>query len=147
MPVPRLGVKSELQLPAHTTAIAMLDPSRICSLYHRSWQTGSSDPLSKAGDQIHILMDTSQILNLLSHKGNSYRQFLCGICFTPTFKKCFSVQLHYHYYNIIIFCLFRAVPVAYGSSQARGRTRAAATGLYHSYSNTGSEPYPSHHSS
>ena len=39
------------------------------------------------------------------------------------------------------FCLFRAAPVAYGSSQARCRigAGAAAAGLCHS--NTGSEPH------
>ena len=30
--VPRLGVKSELQLPSYTTATAALDPSSICNL-------------------------------------------------------------------------------------------------------------------
>ena len=33
--VPTLGVESELQLLAYTTATATLDPSRVCSL-HRS---------------------------------------------------------------------------------------------------------------
>ena len=33
MEVPRLGVKSELQLLAYTTAIAMPDTSRVCDLY------------------------------------------------------------------------------------------------------------------
>ena len=32
------------------------------------------------------------------------------------------------------FCLFRAIPSVYGSSQARGWTRAAAAGLHHSHS-------------
>ena len=32
MEVPRLGVKSELQLPAYPTAMATLDPSYICDL-------------------------------------------------------------------------------------------------------------------
>ena len=36
--VPRLGVQSELQLPASTTATAMLDPSCICDLHHSSRQ-------------------------------------------------------------------------------------------------------------
>jgi len=39
----------------------------------------------------------------------------------------------------IIICLFRATPVAYGSSQARGRFGAAAAGLPSSHSNAGSE--------
>ena len=38
------------------------------------------------------------------------------------------------------FLLFRAPPVAYGSSQARGRIRAVAASLCHSHSNVGSEP-------
>ena len=37
------------------------------------------------------------------------------------------------------FFLFRAALVAYGASQARGQIRAAATGLHHSHSNTGSK--------
>ena len=36
--------------------------------------------------------------------------------------------------------LFTAAPMAYGSSQARGQTGAAAAGLCHSHSNRGSEP-------
>ena len=37
--------------------------------------------------------------------------------------------------------LFRVTRVAYGCSQARGRIRAAAVGLRHSYSNVGSEEH------
>ena len=36
MEVPRLGVKSELQLPTHTKATAVQDPSHICNLHHSS---------------------------------------------------------------------------------------------------------------
>ena len=32
--VPRLGVRSDLQLQAYTTAMAMQDPSHICDLHH-----------------------------------------------------------------------------------------------------------------
>ena len=38
-------------------------------------------------------------------------------------------------------CLFRAVPMAYGSSQARGRIRAVAASLYHNHSKARSEPH------
>ena len=41
---------------------------------------------------------------------------------------------------IHVFCLFKAVPVAYGGSQVRGRIRAIAAGLHHSHSNARSEP-------
>ena len=41
---------------------------------------------------------------------------------------------------LFLFCLFRAVPVAYGSSQARGQLGAVAAGLHHSHNSTRSEP-------
>ena len=56
--VPRLGVALELQLLANTTARAMLFPSRVCDLHHSSQQCWILNPLSKASDRIHILMDT-----------------------------------------------------------------------------------------
>ena len=61
MEVPRLGVKSELQLPAYTTATAMRDPSLICDLHHSSLQHQIFNPLGEARDRIHILMDISQV--------------------------------------------------------------------------------------
>ena len=42
---------------------------------------------------------------------------------------------------ILSFYLFKAAPMAYGSSQARDRIRAAAAGLCHSHINTGSDPH------
>ena len=38
MEVPRLGVESELQLLAYTTATATWDPSHVCDLHHSSRQ-------------------------------------------------------------------------------------------------------------
>ena len=38
MEVPRLGVKSELQLPVYTTATETLDLNLICNLHHSSQQ-------------------------------------------------------------------------------------------------------------
>ena len=61
MEVPWLGVKSELQLPAHATATATWDLSLVCSLQHSLWQHWILNPLSKARDQIHILVDTSWV--------------------------------------------------------------------------------------
>ena len=71
MDVPRLGVKYKPQLPACTTATSRCDLSYICNLQHSSWQHWILNPLSKARDQTHILIDTSQVHNLLSHRGNS----------------------------------------------------------------------------
>ena len=61
MKVPRLGVKSELQLPAYTTDTAMQDLSHLCNLHHSSWHRRIPNPLSKARDRTRILLDSSQI--------------------------------------------------------------------------------------
>ena len=37
--VPRLGVESELQLSAYTTAMAMQDLSHVCDLHHQLMAT------------------------------------------------------------------------------------------------------------
>ena len=60
MDVPRLGGKSsKLQLP--TTATTPQDLSCVCNLHHSSRQCWVLTPLSKARDQTHILMNTSQV--------------------------------------------------------------------------------------
>ena len=62
MDVPRLGVESELQRLAYTTATATQNPSHICDLHHSSWQRWILNPPSKAKDQTHNLMVPSHIL-------------------------------------------------------------------------------------
>ena len=47
MEVPRLGVKSELLLPAYTTATVTCDRSHVCNLHHSSWQCQILNLLSK----------------------------------------------------------------------------------------------------
>ena len=69
MEVPSLGVESELQLPAYTTATATSDLSHLCKLSCTLWQHWILKPLSKARDQTHTLMGTSWSLNPLSHSG------------------------------------------------------------------------------
>ena len=71
MEVPRIGVESELQLPDYTPAIATQDPNHICDLYYTSLQCQILNPLIEARDQTCILMDINQVLNPLSHNGNS----------------------------------------------------------------------------
>ena len=58
MEVPRLRVKSELQLPAYTTATATQDPSLVCDLHHSSRQF--LNLLNEARDGTCVLMDASQ---------------------------------------------------------------------------------------
>ena len=43
-------------------------------------------------------------------------------------------------FDLFWSCPFRATPMAYGDSQARGPIGAAVAGLHHSHSNMGSEP-------
>ena len=42
-------------------------------------------------------------------------------------------------FSFFVFCLFRATPVAYGGSQARGQGGAVAASLHYSHSNARSE--------
>ena len=72
MEVPRPGVKLERQLPAYATAYATATPglSHICNLHRRSQQSWILNPLSKMQDRTHVLMDTSPVLNRLSHNRN-----------------------------------------------------------------------------
>ena len=65
MEVPRLGVESGLQLPAYATATATQDLSRICDIHHSSRHCWILNPLSQARDLTRILVDSSQVLNLL----------------------------------------------------------------------------------
>ena len=46
MKVPRLGVKSKLQLLAYTTATATPEPSHVCNLHHSSRQHWIPDPFA-----------------------------------------------------------------------------------------------------
>ena len=59
MEVPRLGVRSELQLLAYTTAKP--DSSHIFNLHHSLWCHRILNHLSGARDRTHILMDTSRL--------------------------------------------------------------------------------------
>ena len=56
MEVPKLGVASEPQPPAHPTGTATRNPSCIYHLHHSSQQHLILNPLSRARDQIRILM-------------------------------------------------------------------------------------------
>ena len=61
MEVPGLGIKSELQLQAYTTATATPDLSHIYDCHSSLWQHQILNPRiwcwSEAKDQTHILMD------------------------------------------------------------------------------------------
>ena len=75
MEVLRLGIKLELQLLAYTIATATPAPTHICDLCCSLWQRRILNPLSKVRGQTRILVDTSRVLNQLSHKGNYATHF------------------------------------------------------------------------
>ena len=69
-------------------------------------------------------------------------QWQCWI-FNPLYHK-WTLTYIYMYIFCCCFCLFRAVLMAYGGSQARDWIRAVAAGLHHRHSNAGTKL---HHSS
>ena len=89
MKVPRLGVESELQLPAYTTGTAMPDPSHIYNLHHSSRQRQILNPLSEARDRTCNLMVPSQI------------RFCCTMTGTPppSFLIASPVLNSFHYFQ------------------------------------------------
>ena len=54
----------------------------------------------------------------------------------------FFFSFPFFFFFFFFFFVFVGLhPTAYGGSQVRGLIRATAASLYHSHSNTGSEPY------
>ena len=82
MEIPTLGVSSELQLPAYTTATAMPEASRVCDLQHSSKQRQILNPLSKARDPTHNVMVPNQI------------RFRCATTGTPKFSIDLNISKH-----------------------------------------------------
>ena len=92
----------------YTIATATPDASRICNLYHSSWQCWIPNPLSEARDQTHNLIDTSQILFTLRRNRNSYI-YSCqysalersiNTTFTKHLEFLRSKEYYKHYYRV-----------------------------------------------
>ena len=88
MEIPRLGVKSELQLPAYTTVTATWDPSRVWDLHHSSWQHRILNPLSEVRDRTYNLMVPSRIYFCCTMIRNSRADFfMSGLDVGTSFVK------------------------------------------------------------
>ena len=92
MEVPRLGVESELQLPAYATATATPDLSRIFDLHYSSWQRRILNLLSEARDLNCNLMVPSRIRFCCAMMGAPVRSFLT-LSDIPSYA-CTSVFVH-----------------------------------------------------
>ena len=111
---PRLGGKSELYLPAHTTATASPDLSQICDLHHSSRQCQIFNPLSKARDQTRNLMVASQICFCCTTTGTPWPNFqLDCLFFVIELKNCLCILETVAWFENISFhslgCLFLMV--------------------------------------
>ena len=71
MEVPRLWVKSQLQLQACATTTAKLDWATFVTCAGSLRQCWILKPLNEASVGTHILMQTTSVLNPLNHNGNS----------------------------------------------------------------------------
>ena len=72
--------------PAGAVRCAGLHHSHICDRCHSLQQHWILNSLSEARDQTHILMDTSRVLNPLSHNRNSVPNFQMGTTLSPQIK-------------------------------------------------------------
>ena len=78
MEVPKLGVESELQLPAHT---------HVCDLHHTSWQCRILNRLSEARDRTHVSWLLVRYVCTMPHRELLSFHFLNGItCSTEVFN-------------------------------------------------------------
>ena len=80
MEVPRLGVESELQLPAYAIATATPDLSRTCKLHHSSWQRRILNPRGQ-GSNLHPHGYWLGLLPLSHNRSSSHPLY---IIFIPT---------------------------------------------------------------
>ena len=76
MEVPRLEIEIELQLLAYAADRTISDLNQIGDIHNNSWQHWILNPLSEARDQIHNLMDYSQICYHCATMGSPFSSFL-----------------------------------------------------------------------
>ena len=89
----------EPQRPADATATTTQDPSHVCDLHHTSQQCQILNPLSKAGDQTCVLVDTSLVHYCWAAVGTPHLYTvmiaICAYCEVITRS---PVSIHHHTY-------------------------------------------------
>ena len=109
MEVPKLGVESELQLLAYTTAKAMQDLGRICNLHHSSWQCQIPEPLNGLG----IEPASSRILVRFVSAAPQWellKEVLKTLCDHKALHVKYS-NLNHHLYNYYEFTLIKKIHI------------------------------------
>ena len=96
MEVPWLGVELK-QLLAYATAIAALDPSRVCDLHHSSPQCWIPNPLSKARDGTQVLMDIVRFINHWATMGTPWKNFIQWQAHDECYLFLFEVSFYFSF--------------------------------------------------
>ena len=92
---------------------------------------------------MHIFPPQIPVIQHIRNRDELRSRFIAVREFTPKIvillMLCFNIQVtnikkvfFFSFFLFLSFHLFRATPMAYGGSQARGPIRAVATGLHHS---------------
>ena len=107
------------------------------SLVTSVWGHVATEPRWVNGfvSRFSILVSTTYMSLLLMNA-----QFFPRLQFTSSYRLFFYFFFLFFFF-FLVFCLFRAIPMAYGDSQLGVESELLATGLGHSHSNSGPEPH------
>ena len=135
-------LRQECLFPRHHPGTSVRTPvDQVCAFFwmkYKSW--APRDQLVKMSFTFPSSVVTVSGIHLLSaHFHTALSCFSSDSC-APSSQTSALVPRETTF-PFFSFCVFRAAPMAYGSSQARGQIRAAAASLYHSHSNARFEPH------
>ena len=110
MEVSRLGVESELELPAYPTAAATRDPSHICNLHHSSQGCWILNQLSEGSKWTRTLMDPSRVHYCWAKMGIPY-VYLFELVFSFHLDKYPKVELLDH--MVVLFLILGGASILF----------------------------------
>ena len=91
-------------------------------------------------NSLHLLTPSSR--SILPLSPTPQQPQVCSLCLWLCF--CFVDRFFVFLFVVVVLLLFRASPMAHGSSQARGWIQAIAAGIHYSHSNTRSKLWLTH---